>query len=214
MVFIHRDQYLLYFSWIFFSKLCFYGCCAPNLARPSRCEVFFYCVLLCDFRCCQLLLCEPVRQKKKKQGKETTKRTRKKRKEEKRKRQRWTLGNETKRNWHGSCACVFSSSLLCASPVVYPPTPHRPIPPSNTLAIYAFLFRLPNINNRPTNGWTMQTTRKCEMLHSTIRPRPQSMAWMMAQTQNPKPKPKTEYWIVNSEYWILNTEYWKLKTQN
>lgn len=132
MVFIHRDQYLLYFSWIFFSKLCFYGCCAPNLARPSRCEVFFYCVLLCDFRCCQLLLCEPVRQKKKnKEKKQQSVRER----NEKKRRGRDNCGRlAMKRNETGTAVAHASFRLPFSAP-------HSPLKHSRYLCLLISLTK-------------------------------------------------------------------------
>lgn len=143
MVFIHRDQYLLYFSWIFFSKLCFYGCCAPNLARPSRCEVFFYCVLLCDFRCCQLLLCEPVRQKKKtrKRNNKAYEKEAKRREEEETTVDAWQW-NETKLARQLRMRLfVFPSLRVPRRLSTNSPSPHSPLKHSRYLCLLISLTK-------------------------------------------------------------------------
>lgn len=194
MVFIHRDQYLLYFSWIFFSKLCFYGCCAPNLARPSRCEVFFYCVLLCDFRCCQLLLCEPVRQKKKnKEKKQQSVRER----SEKKRRGRDNGGRlAMKRNETGTAVAHASFRLPFSArpPSFIHQLPIAPFPPQ-TLSLSMpsyFAYQILTTDQRTDGQCKRHENVKCSIRRFDLDLNRWLGWWPKPKTQNQNPKLNTE----------------------
>jgi len=138
LVSVHCTSYI--YIIFFFAKLCFYGSCAPNLARPSRCKVFFYCVLLCDFRCCNYYYVSRFNKKKKKQQQKNKEKKQQKVQEEikpkrnEAKRRGRDNGGQLamKRNEtgtavaHASWFCPLFLFPLCPPLLLFcqPPTPH------------------------------------------------------------------------------------------